>query len=57
MESNRERWRKLSRQVIDTLLPLLSKLQVNLDSEVRKTFILLLKKTNKVENQSTVLQE
>ncbi|ROT64935.1 Huntingtin [Penaeus vannamei] len=33
MESNRERWRKLSRQVIDTLLPLLSKLQVNLDSE------------------------
>lgn len=39
MESNRERWRKLSRQVIDTLLPLLSKLQVNLDSEVRKTFI------------------
>ncbi|KAG7155913.1 Huntingtin-like [Homarus americanus] len=33
MEANRERWRKLSRQVIDTLLPLLSKLQVNLDSE------------------------
>nr|XP_045607422.1 huntingtin-like isoform X3 [Procambarus clarkii] len=33
MEANRERWRKLSRQVIDTLLPLLSKLQVNLDSQ------------------------
>ncbi|XP_064096525.1 huntingtin-like [Macrobrachium nipponense] len=33
MEANRDRWRKLSRQVIDTLLPLLSKLQVNLDSE------------------------
>ncbi|KAG0710462.1 Huntingtin [Chionoecetes opilio] len=32
-EANRDRWRKLSRQVIDTLLPFISKLQVNLDSE------------------------
>ncbi|XP_050730332.1 huntingtin-like isoform X2 [Eriocheir sinensis] len=32
-ETNGDRWRKLSRQVIDTLLPFMSKLQVNLDSE------------------------
>ncbi|KAK3887735.1 hypothetical protein Pcinc_008172 [Petrolisthes cinctipes] len=32
-DANSERWRKLSRQIIDTLLPLLSKLQVNLDSQ------------------------
>ncbi|XP_076067326.1 huntingtin isoform X2 [Oratosquilla oratoria] len=32
-DTNKERWRKLSRQVIDVTLPLLSRLQVNLDCE------------------------
>ncbi|CAL4176844.1 unnamed protein product, partial [Meganyctiphanes norvegica] len=32
-KDNGERWRKLSRQVVDTVLPQLSRLQINLDSK------------------------
>ncbi|KAB7506578.1 hypothetical protein Anas_00287, partial [Armadillidium nasatum] len=32
-ESNKDRWRKLSRQILDVILPKIGKLQINIDSK------------------------